>query len=308
MNLLFIIDPVEGLVFDRDTSLFVMQESFNLGHSVFFCNSEDISYVDGELVANCSQVTKFEKTRIVSQASEILLHKLDQIFIRKEPPFHHEYLHLTILLQQLQNKHGVAVHNDPVYLQQINEKISIFNFPEYIAPTIVSANKEVLYEFSGVHRSSVAKKLDGMGGDSVFIIQDSDKNKFLLLDMLTNHFTEKIMLQKFLPQVHEVGDTRAIIVRGQVIPFGLRRLPKDDDFRANVAAGGIARTLPLSEREKHIGEAVANFFSNKPLVMIGLDIIDGHLNEINITCPSCLRQIEEGTEFRLELAEKFIQP
>ncbi|WP_092485445.1 glutathione synthase [Candidatus Ichthyocystis hellenicum] len=306
MNLLFIIDPTERLIFDRDTSLFIMREAFKHGHSVSFCHTENISFVGSELTAVCRQISAVEATRIVSTSSSVLLREFDQIFIRKEPPFDQDYLNLTILLQLLQSNHKVAVHNDPGHLQRINEKLSIFYFPDCITPTIVSSNQQQLYDFSLKHKTTVAKKLNGMGGDSVFIVRDDDKNKFILLDTLTKHFTEKIMLQKFFPQINEVGDTRVIVVRGEVIPFGLKRFPQKDDFRSNVAAGGIGHVEALSEREKQIGEKVSKFFIKKPLVMIGLDIIDGCLNEINITCPSCLKQIEEGTDFTLKLAEKFI--
>ncbi|CUT17399.1 MULTISPECIES: glutathione synthase [Candidatus Ichthyocystis] len=307
MNLLFIIDPTERLIFDRDTSLFIMRQAFKNGHSVSFCQIEDISFVDNELLTVCRQISAFEPARIVSMSSEVLLRKFDQIFVRKEPPFDQNYLNLTVLLQLLQNKSKVAVHNDPEHLQKINEKMSIFYFPEDIAPTIVSSNRQQLYNFSLHHNVTVAKKLNGMGGDAVFVIREDDKNKVLLLDTLTKHFTEKIMLQKFLPQINDVGDTRVIVVRGEVIPFGLKRLPQKNDFRSNIAAGGIGQVKPLSEKEKKIGEKVSGFFAKKPLVMIGLDIIDGYLNEINITCPSCLKQIEEGTDFTLNLADKFIQ-
>jgi glutathione synthase len=219
-----------------------------------------------------------------------LLADLDAVLMRKDPPFDNEYIYSTYILEAAE-KLGVLVVNQPQSLRDCNEKMFATQFPQCCPPLLVSREKSLLKEFHRVHGDVVFKPLDGMGGSSIFRVRADDPNLNVILEVLTNHGRNTIMAQKYIPAIVD-GDKRILMINGEPVPYCLARVPMAGESRGNLAAGGTGRPQPLSERDRWIAAQVGPALRARGLLFVGLDVIGDYLTEINVTSPTCAREID----------------
>lgn len=230
------------------------------------------------------------------------LAEFDQLWMRIDPPFNMSYIYLTYLLEQAQQQ-GLEVFNDPGSIRDANEKLFTLHFPTCTPETLVSSDYRVMEDFVQEHQRAVIKPLDGMGGASVFRLSADDPNRFVIYETLTKAQSLCVMLQPFIEDIVQ-GDKRIIMINGEPAPYGLARIPRADDFRGNLAAGASAKVVGLSARDRFIAEEVGPVLRGMGLVLVGLDVIGDYLTEINVTSPTCVREIE--AEADLYLADQIL--
>lgn len=235
------------------------------------------------------------------------LKQLDLVLLRKDPPFDSEYLYLTHLLERLEApgaEHTPRIVNHPRAVRDFNEKLSILRFPDCIPPTLVSSDAHRIETFLEQHKRLVLKPLDAMGGHSVFLLRLDDPNKKVIIETMTGggRYT---MAQKFLPAVLREGDRRILLLEGQAVPYALARIPAADDFRGNLAVGGRSEGVALDSRERRLCERLGPILHEQKLDFVGLDVIDGQVTEINVTSPTCVRELD--TFYELDIAGRFFE-
>jgi glutathione synthase len=228
-------------------------------------------------------------------ASSVPLEELDVVLMRKDPPFDSEFIYSTYILEAAERL-GTLVVNKPQSLRDCNEKVFATQFPQCTPPLLVSRDQDRLKKFLAEHGDVVFKPLDGMGGTSIFRVRKGDQNLNVILETVTKCGTETIMAQKYLPEIL-TGDKRILVIDGEVVPYCLARIPSEGEFRGNLAAGGYGVVQPLSDRDRWIAEQIAPTLIEKGLIFVGLDVIGDYLTEINVTSPTCVREIDntEGT-------------
>ena len=291
-SILFIIDPIQGLKKDKDTSLLLMKTSMEIGHQVFICSHNDISLKNNIPYGKIKEVKKFDNEYPELVERQVNLNQLDSIFIRKDPPFNKDYLFLTISLSLLKKP---KIINCPQSLQSHNEKLSILNFPKLIPKTLVSSNLKEITQFISKYKQVVCKPIDEMAGNKIFLLKKNDPNINVTLEVLTDNYSTLIMIQEYIPEIRK-GDKRIIIVNGEPLPYGLLRIPKKTDFRGNLAKGGKAKIFKLSPSDLKLTEALKPYLIEHNLNFVGIDVIGNYLTEINITSPTGLVEIQKLTK------------
>ena len=231
------------------------------------------------------------------------LSSMDIVMMRKDPPFDMEYIYTTYLLERAEAD-GVRVVNNPRSLRDCNEKLFATTFPQCCPPLVVSRRMDVLKAFHQEHKNVVFKKLDGMGGASIFRVMEADPNLSVVLETLTNSGQEQIMGQVYLPEIVD-GDKRILIVNGTPVPYALARIPSAGETRGNLAAGGRGEGRPLTDRDRWIAEQVGPELVKRGLNFVGIDVIGDYLTEINVTCPTCIRELD--AQFGLDIAGDLIE-
>jgi glutathione synthase len=219
------------------------------------------------------------------------------VLMRKDPPFDMEYVTSTWLLEAAARE-GARIFNDPRSLRDYSEKLAIAKFPQFTAPTLVTRLVPQLQAFIDAQGDVVLKPLAGMGGESVFRVTDSDPNRNVIIETLTEHGHRTIMAQRYIPEIRD-GDKRVLVIGGEPVPFCLARIPKPGESRGNLAAGGTGIARPLSERDREIATALAPELSRDGLLLVGLDVIGDYLTEVNVTSPTCFQEISEQTGFNV---------
>ena len=211
--------------------------------------------------------------------------------MRKDPPFDNEFIYSTYILEQAERA-GTLVVNKPSSLRDYNEKFFATLFPQCCTNCMVSRDINQLRSFADKHGDVIFKPLDGMGGTAIFRVKPNDPNVSVILETLTHHGHEQIMAQKFIPEITK-GDKRILMIDGEAVPFALARIPKQGETRGNLAAGGKGVSQPLTERDQWIAQQIGPILKEKGLLFVGLDVIGDYLTEINITSPTCIRELEE---------------
>ena len=292
---LFIIDPIESLNIIKDSSLLLMKECLRRKIEVHFCGINQFSMNEGNINIHSQKIIQIEK-EINYQDPELNLSSFfKKIFIRKDPPFDDNYLNLTYLLDHAV-KEGIDVINNPSSVRNHNEKLSILNFKEIIPPTIVTSNSSSVVNFLKIHEKIVLKPINSMGGNGIFLIDQSDKNINSILETITVNETKVMMAQKYIPDITE-GDKRIIVIKGEPLPFCLARIPDGKDFRANLAKGGTGIANKLTDDDIKIVNVLKKYLVKSKLDFVGIDVIGKYLTEINVTSPTCLVEIENQTNF-----------
>lgn len=295
MKLAFILDQLDLIKIEKDSSYAMMREAAARDHQLFVMQQ-------GDLVLNGGLVTGHtRKLTLIDQADkkypwyqedfpEIMpLQEFDVVLMRKDPPFDMEYVYSTYLLE-LAEQQGAFIVNSPKSIRDHNEKLAIAKFPQFIPPTLVTRQEVLIREFLDEHGDIVLKPLDGMGGASVFRIHSADHNIGVILEMLTHYSTRTIMAQRFLPEISQ-GDKRILIIAGEPVPYALARKPKPGETRGNLAAGGIGSAQLLSKRDLEIANALGPQLYKQGLMLVGLDVIGDSLTEINVTSPTGMQEI-----------------
>ena len=300
MKLLFVADPLEGFKTTKDTTFSMMREAIRRGHEIWACEPADLVWVRGARVvargARAITLTGDEHPwfTVLAQA-ELALADTDAVLMRKDPPFDSEYFYATHLLGQAERE-GAKVFNKPAAMRDHPEKLAILEFPQFIAPTMVTRSADAIRAFHGEHRDIILKPLDGMGGMGIFRVGPDGLNLGSITETLNQGGAQTVMVQKYLPEITR-GDKRILVIAGQAVPFSLARIPQGSEIRGNLAVGGKGVAMPLTPREWEIANALGPILAARGLLLVGLDVIGDCLTEINDTSPTCFQEITQQTGF-----------
>jgi len=300
MKIGFITDPLQSLKIKKDSTYAMMAEAARRGHELFVMEPSDLVWKRNSVFAVMSQITLRKGAAAwyaLDPASELRLADLDAVIMRKDPPFDVEYVTSTWLLEQAQRE-GAKVFNDPRALRDHSEKLAIAQFSQFIAPTLVSRSANQLNGFIDEHRDVVLKPLDGMGGQSIFRVTETDPNRNVIIETLTENGQRSTMAQRYIPEISD-GDKRVLVIGGKPVPFCLARIPKAGESRGNLAAGGTGVARPLTPRDLEIATALGPELARRGLLLVGLDVIGDFLTEVNVTSPTCFREITDQTGFNV---------
>ena len=295
MKILFVTDPLESFKIYKDTTFSMMREAQKRGHCVVACEMTGVRWQQGEAVS--AQVRHIDLTGdqaawfTVSATGLEALKDFDAVLMRKDPPFDSEYFYATHLLSQAERE-GAKVFNSPAALRNHPEKLAILEFPQFIAPTLVTNNEADIRAFHATHGTIILKPLDGMGGMGIFKVGTDGLNLGAIIETLNRGGQETVMVQKFLPGIAR-GDKRVLLIGGKPVPFCLARIPQGGEVRGNLAAGGKGVAQALSARDREIAEALGPILFARGLMLVGLDIIGDSLTEINVTSPTCFQEITD---------------
>jgi glutathione synthase len=295
LNIAIVMDPIQDIRYEKDTSLALLLAASDRGHHLHYLEMQDLFIENGEARGHAAPLQVFAsetKWYELSDPIERALSDFDVILMRKDPPFNSEFIYATYILEQAEQA-GCIVVNKPQSLRDCNEKVFATQFPQCCPPVLISRSSRQLKAFHNTHQDVIFKPLDGMGGTSIFRCKAEDPNLSVILETLTGNDEHYIMAQKFIPEIKD-GDKRVLVVNGKAIPYALARIPAQGETRGNLAAGGSGRAQALSERDQWIVDQVAPTLVEKGLYFVGLDIIGDYLTEINVTSPTCVREIDKA--------------
>ena len=298
MKIAFVVDPLEKLKAYKDSSVFMMREASRHGHEVFAFEAKHMALDSRNVVALTAKLSvnaDNHRWYTVEGSAEFKLADFDAVLMRKDPPFNQEYLYSTLLLE-LAEMQGANVINRAGALRDYNEKLATAKFPRFTPPTLVTQGMERIHAFIDEHKDVIVKKLDGMGGTSIFRVRADDPNRNTIIEVQTVNGAETIMAQRYIPEIAK-GDKRVLVIDGKPVPFALARIPKEGETRGNLAAGGRGVAQPLSARDREIAEALGPQLKADGLTIVGLDIIGDYLTEVNVTSPTCFVEIFEQAGF-----------
>jgi len=301
VKFLFILDPLEELKAYKDTSVAMMRAAQARGHEVSFCEQSDL-YSKGRVHASAGRLSLADNDEDWYRAHErraVPLDAFDAVVMRKDPPFDLEYLTSVWLLSQAERE-GARVFNNPAAVRDHNEKLGILEFPQFVAPTLAARDPAAVHAFIDEQRDVILKRLDGMGGESIFRVRADDPNRNVIVETMTAGSSgpggRSIMAQRYIPEIAQ-GDKRVILIDGKAVPHALARIAKPGESRANLAAGGRGVAQPLSARDREIAAALGPVLAARGLLLVGLDVIGDFLTEVNVTSPTCFREIQDQTGF-----------
>ncbi|MDX1900530.1 MAG: glutathione synthase [Gammaproteobacteria bacterium] len=309
-----VMDPPEKLKYKKDTTIAMLWEAAARNWDIFYIDMQNIFLQNGSVHAHVQRLDCHGQARSlppkvlvggdpamtdeknwysIVEKKTVALRDLDVILIRKDPPFDLEYLHLVHFLEFVERE-GVLIINRPSALRDANEKIFASEFPQCTPDTLITRNIAELKSFFKSHQDVVCKPLDAMGGESIFRLRFPDENASVIFETLTAHETRYIMVQRYIPEI-KLGDKRILMIHGKPVSHALARIPAEGELRGNLAAGGHGVAQPLSARDQWIAEQVGPTLVAKGIYFAGLDVIGDYLTEINITSPTCVREIDAQT-------------
>lgn len=295
-----VMDPITHITFYKDTTLALLLAAKAQEWELVYFEQNDL-YLDNNIAKGYGQPLDVfdnqDKWYSLDEQQVYTLGELDVLLMRKDPPFDVRFLQTTFLLEAAQRQ-GCLVVNNPQSLRDCNEKLFATQFPQCCPPLTVSRSQTHLREFHQQHGDVIFKPLDGMGGTGIFRCKENDPNIGVILEMLTDQGQDFIMAQQFIPDIKE-GDKRILVIDGEAVPYCLARIPAKGETRGNLAAGGSGRPQPLSDRDRWIVEQVAPTLVEKGLLFVGLDVIGDYLTEINVTSPTCAREIDNAYDTRI---------
>jgi len=288
-----VMDPISSINIKKDTSFAMLLEAQSRGYELHYMEMNSLYLRGGEGRATTKKLSvkqDYDGWYEFGTEQDIALQDLDVILMRKDPPFDTEFIYATYILERAE-ENGTLIVNKPQSLRDCNEKLFTAWFPELTPDTLVTRNSAQLKAFHKEHTDVILKPLDGMGGASIFRLKPEDANVSVVIETLTEHGTRFCMAQNYLPAIKD-GDKRVLVVDGEPVPYCLARIPAQGETRGNLAAGGRGEARPLSESDWQIARTVAPILKQKGLIFVGLDIIGDRLTEINVTSPTCAREIE----------------
>jgi len=305
INIGIVMDPITEISYQKDSSLAMLWSAQQRGWQLNYMEMSDLYLQDGVAMARMQALEVFHDENHwfqLGSAEDRNLGELDVILMRKDPPFDNEFLYSTYILQRAEDQ-GALVVNRPQSLRDYNEKVFATQFPQCCPPVLVSRDMARLRAFHQQHGDVIFKPLDGMGGTSIFRCKEDDANVSVILETLTQHGEQQTMAQRFIPEI-SAGDKRILMIDGEPLPYALARIPSKGESRGNLAAGGRAEGVELSERDRWICQQVAPKLKEAGLLFVGLDVIGDYLTEINVTSPTCIRQLDEL--FDLNIADQLM--
>ncbi|MBD1580897.1 glutathione synthase [Pseudoalteromonas sp. S16_S37] len=293
-------DPISGFNIKKDTGFAMMMAAQKRGYELYYMEMGDLFLYQGSAKASAAKAKVFDDVNHwyeLEQKREIDLSDLDVILMRKDPPFDTEYIYATYILERAEQA-GSLVVNKPQSLRDANEKLFTAWFSEHTPDTLVTRSQAQIREFLTKHQDIILKPLDGMGGASIFRVKHDDPNIGVICETLTEHGQRFAMAQQYIPEIKQ-GDKRVLVVDGEVVPYCLARIPQGGETRGNLAAGGRGEARPISDDDLRIAQAVAPTLKEKGLLFVGLDIIGNKLTEINVTAPTCVKEIEAAYDISI---------
>ena len=306
MDLLFIIDPLASLKAYKDTTVSMMRAAQARGHAVHACEQSALESRDGSVAASTVRIALADNDedwyRPLGHARRALK-DFAAVLMRKDPPFDLEYITSTWLLSAAERE-GARVFNSPRAVRDQNEKLGILEFPQFVAPTLVTRDAGRLHAFIDEQQDVVLKRLDVMGGENIFRVRVGDPNRNALVEIMAQGGARSVMAQRYLPEISE-GDKRILLIAGKPVPYSLARIATAGETRANLAAGGRGVAQPLSAHDREIADALGPPLAARGLLLVGLDVIGDCLTEVNVTSPTCFREIMDQTGF--DVAGMFLE-
>jgi glutathione synthase len=303
-KLCVVMDPIASIHFKKDTTLALLIEAQKRDWTLYYLETKDLYLEEGLAYGLSRALNVFDNSNHwfeLSEKTKTPLHHFDVILMRKDPPFDMEYIYATFLLE-FAEKQGALVINKPQSLRDANEKLFAQWFPQCMPPTLVSKDINLLKQFINTHESTVIKPLHSMGGGSIFKLSKNDSNRNVAIEVLSENGSRFIMAQQFIPEI-EAGDKRILMINGKPVEYALSRIPQKDDIRGNLAAGGTGVGCRLTTRDYEICEQIGQILREKGLFFVGIDIIGSYLTEINVTSPTCVREID--TAFNINISSMF---
>ena len=298
MKIAFLADPLSSFKTYKDSTYAMMAEAAKRGHAVYAFEQHDMALDSGVVSANVARITLTGDAHDWYRAEpqhECRLSEFDAVIQRKDPPFDMEYIYGTYLLE-LAEQQGARVFNKPSAIRDHNEKLSIAQFSQFTAPTLVTSSEARIRTFQKHHGDIILKPLDGMGGAGVFRVTADGMNLGSIIETLTDNGRRTIMVQRYIPEIVK-GDKRILVIGGKPVPFALARIPQNGEVRGNLAAGGTGVAQPLTARDLEIASALGPVLAARGLLLVGLDVIGDFLTEVNVTSPTCFQEITQQAGF-----------
>ncbi len=304
MKIGVVMDPISSINIKKDSTFEMIWQAQQLNWEVEYLEMNDLSIDNGVALGDARRLTAYQDSEHwydLGETRRIRLGDLDAILMRKDPPFDMEFVYSTYILE-LAEEQGALVVNSPKALRDCNEKAYCAWFPDVCPDTIITRKSADFRAFLEKHQDIIVKPLDGMGGASIFRMQTGSANIGVIIETLTHHETTYAMAQRYMPEI-VAGDKRILMVNGEPVPYVLARLPAKGETRGNLAAGGRGVAQPLSDTDRKIAETVGPELVKRNILFAGLDVIGDRLTEINVTSPTCIKEInaEYGTNIALDL-------
>lgn len=293
MRVLVVMDPIENVSLKKDTSMAMLWAAARRGHELGYALQQDLYIDQGKAFGLIAPLQVFENSSnyyALGEKKKESIADYDVVLMRKDPPFDMNFVYATYILEQAERE-GAWIINKPQSLRDCNEKLFATQFPELQVPTLVTSQQSLIREFIKEHGDVIVKPLDGMGGMGIFRLYQDGVNIGSTIEILTNHGAQPIMAQRYIPEIVD-GDKRILMVNGEAVPYCLARIPQNGEVRGNLAAGGLGEARPLSENDKAIAAKIGPFLREKGLIFVGLDVIGNYVTEINVTSPTCVREID----------------
>ena len=297
----FVMDPIHEIKIHKDSTFAMMLEAQRRGHQIWYMQLSDLWLQSDRAWARQHRIVVTDTADNwfeITQSRERPMDELDVIMMRKDPPFDLTYIITTYLLEAAERR-GTLVVNPPAALRNYNEKLATTLFPQCCVPSLVTRDMQRLQDFVHAEQQAVVKPVDGMGGESIFRANADDLNLNVILETVTKRGTLYVMAQRFIPEIN-AGDKRILMVNGDPVPYALARIPREGEFRGNLAAGGRGEGQALSEHDKWIAAQIGPWLKSNKILFAGLDVIGEYLTEINITSPTCIRELD--TQFDLNIS------
>jgi glutathione synthase len=289
-----VMDSISTIKIKKDSTFAMLLAAQARDWSITYMELNDLSVIDGVAMAQARSLSVKDDPAgwyELDDYQSMPLSDMDVILMRKDPPFNMEYIYATYILE-LAERQGVLVVNKPQTLRDANEKLSTAWFPQCTTSALVTRNPQQILTFLQQHKDIILKPLHGMGGASIFRVTENDLNTNVIIETLTEHQARYVMAQRFIPEIVQ-GDKRILLVDGEPVPYALARVPAKGETRGNLAVGGTGVGVALSQRDYWICEQVAPTLKEKGLLFVGLDVIGDYLTEINITSPTCIRELDQ---------------
>ncbi|WP_111657896.1 glutathione synthase [Isoalcanivorax indicus] len=289
-----VMDPIARIKPWKDSTFAMLLEAQRRDWTVLYMEPGDLYVRDGRTWGIARPVTvtdALESFFTLGEPRNLDLADLDMVLMRQDPPFNNEYIYATYLLEKAERE-GVLVVNRPGSVRDCNEKLFATEFPQCCVPTLVTSRADLLRDFVQEYGDTVMKPLDGMGGSNIFRVQRESPNISVVIEVLTQQGRTPIMVQRYIPEITQ-GDKRILMINGEPIPYALARIPREGEFRGNLAAGGTGEGRELTDRDRWICEQVGPTLKRKGLYFVGLDVIGDYLTEINVTSPTCIRELDK---------------
>ena len=296
-----LMDPIEHVHVEKDSTFAMLLEAQRRGHDLLYLTQKSLALREGVPWAQAAALKVRDDAKhwySLDPAQWLDLREVDVILERKDPPFDEQFLYDTMVLE-LAQRAGVLVVNDPQALRDANEKLYALHFPQCIPPTLIARDAAEIKRFVAEMGDVVLKPLDGMGGRSIFRSRRDDPNLNVILETLTDEGRNFAVAQRYLPEI-SAGDKRVLLINGEPVPYTLARMPQGDEFRGNLARGGKGVGMPISDRERWIAAQVGPELRRRGMIFVGLDVIGDWLTEINVTSPTCIRELD--AQFDLNIA------
>ncbi len=301
MKLGIVMDPIESIKPWKDSSFAMLLEAQHRGWQIYYMRIDDL-YMDSSISYAHYHRIRLKDDRqdwfVKTDPGVCRLDEMDVILMRKDPPFDLEYIYATYLLEQAE-ENGTLIINKAASLRDCNEKLYTRYFPQCCVESRISRDPRKLLEFIDLHQDVIVKPLDGMGGKSIFRVQAGDTNTNVILETVTQSGTASTMAQRYIPEISD-GDKRILLINGNAVPYALARLPAEGENRGNIAAGASTRGQPLSERDQWLCDQIGPSLRGKGLIFVGIDVIGDYITEINVTSPTCIRELDQ--EFDLNIS------